>query len=110
MNGIINTGSITIGTPNITGSLILNIIGQIVIFPKLLYLTDLDTSKRSAKAKSIHQPTTAVHIADICCVIILGKGSPACIAATFSSVKAYQIGAITLATTDIPWIPADQKI
>src|SRR5699024_12745177 len=69
MNGIINTGFITIGTTNITGSLILNMLGQIVIFLKLLYISVLEKSKRIAKVKNIQKPTNDVQLSDTRCVI-----------------------------------------
>lgn len=103
-------GFITIGIPNIKGSLILNIPGIIENLPTFRKYSDFE------KIINMHNPKVApappIHInhwkngsGAIC-----GSGLPAAAADTFASNNTNHIGLTKDPITDIPCIPAVHKI
>ena len=72
MNGIPNTGFITIGAPKIIGSLMLNSPGKIDNRPKLFKYFDLENMNKTTKAKVVPAPPIHTYHCKNCSVKIFG--------------------------------------
>src|SRR5699024_1503491 len=109
INGKARIGFITNGAPNISGSLILNMLGIMEKRPTFFKYSDFENIINIHKLSVAPAPPIHTNHWKNGSTIICGNGSPAALASIFWSNKENQMGWNTAPMTATPCIPADHK-